>query len=106
MSGKKKPYFANNWQEFKDAHPSQFIPHTFEEVMDWKVAGWELPSSVDCIIRTTHLETKKVKEFVYKRRAYAENKILQLLQDKTHEFTVITDEKQHYVGPSRHETDE
>jgi hypothetical protein len=99
MNGKKKPYYANNWQMYKDADPEMFIPHTFEEVMDFKISGWELPSSVDCIIRTTHLETKKVKEHVYKRRHAAENKIQQLLNDKTHEFCVTTHDSQHAIGP-------
>jgi hypothetical protein len=105
MNG-KKPYFPNNWREYKDADPDSFIPHTFFEVMEWKVAGWELPSSVDCIIRTTHLKTKKVKEHVYKRRAFAERKILQLLESKTHEFCVTTHESQHYIGPKPEDDDD
>ena len=57
MSGK---YYPNNWEHYKDAPDEMFEPHTFEEVMSWKVAGWELPSSVCCIIRAetvsyTHL---------------------------------------------------
>ena len=60
MSG-KAPYFPNNWKKFKDAPPEMFTPHMFIEVMDWKVAGWELPSDVCCIIRATHLKTSKVK---------------------------------------------
>lgn len=95
----KQPYFPNNWAEYKACDPEMFVPHTFLEVMEWKVAGWELPSSVDCIIRTTHLDTKRVKEYVYKRRSYAERKIKQLMADQTHEFTITTHESQHYVGP-------
>lgn len=76
-----------------------FEPCSFLEMMEWKVAGWELPSSVDCIIRTTHLKTGKVKEYVYKRRHAAENKIKQLINQKTHEFCVTTHESQHYIGP-------
>ena len=44
MSG--KPYYPNNWEAYKEAPDEMFEPHTFEEVMSWKVAGWELPSSV------------------------------------------------------------
>lgn len=95
----KQPYFPNNWDEYKACDPEMFVPHTFLEVMEWKVAGWELPSSIDCIIRTTHLETKRVKEYVYKRRSFAERKIKQLINDKTHEFCVTTHESQHYIGP-------
>jgi len=94
----KKPYFPNNWSFYNDIDSENFVPHTFEEVMDWKVGGWELPSSVDCIIRTTHLKTKKVKEHVYKRRHHAENKILQLMQDNNHDFCVTTHDAQHFIG--------
>ena len=96
----KQPYYPNNWDLYKDADESMFEPHMFYEVMDWKVAGWELPSSIDCIIRTTHLKTKKVKEYVYKRRHNAEKKIVKLLNSRTHEFCVTTHESQHYIGPN------
>ena len=71
MSG--KPYYPNNWEAYKAAPDEAFVPHTFEELMSWKVAGWDLPSSVCCIIRA---ETKgKVKEFVYQKQYAAENKV-------------------------------
>lgn len=101
----KQPYFPNNWDEYHQCDPEMFVPHTFIEVMEWKVAGWELPSSIDCIIRTTHLETKRVKEFVYKRRSFAERKVKQLLNDQTHEFCVTTHESQHYIGPKHNSMD-
>ena len=91
MNG-KKPYFPNNWKLFKDAPSEAFEPHPFIEVMEWKVAGWELPADVSCLIRTTHLETKKVKEYVYKRRHAAENKVRKLIADEMHEFVVCTHE--------------
>ena len=46
-------------------------------------AGWELPADVSCLIRTTNLKTMKVKEYVYKRRHAAENKVRKLMQ-RTH----------------------
>ena len=100
MSGKKKrPYFPNNWKEIHDADPEMFLTHSFLEVMQLKLQGWELPSSVNCIIRTTDLDTKQVKEYVYKRQSAADNKIKKLLTTKTHEFTIVTHDTQHYVGP-------
>jgi len=87
MSG--KPYYPNNWEAYKEAPDEMFEPHTFEEVMSWKVAGWELPSSVFCIIRA---ETKgKVKEFVYQKQHAAEAKVKSLMADGA-ELTVCTDE--------------
>lgn len=105
MSG-KKPYFPNNWKRYKDADDSDFFDHTFQEVMDWKVAGWELPSNVFCIIRTTDLKTRKVKEFVYQKESAAQARIKKLLEAKTHEFCITTHETQHYVGPAPEDDDE
>ena len=52
---------------FKDAPDEAFHPHTFEEIMEWKVAGWELPADVACIIRTTNLKNFKTKENLKKK---------------------------------------
>ena len=94
MSGKS--YYPNNWEAYKDAPDDAFIPHTFEELMSWKVAGWELPSSVCCIIRA---ENKgKIKEYVYQKQYAAENKVKSLMAEGA-EFTVCTDEAIHFVSP-------
>jgi len=100
MSGK---YYPNNWQEYKDSPDEFFIPHTFEEMMSWKVAGWELPSSVCCIIRAnTH--KGKVKEFVYQKHSAAEAKVAALMHEGV-EFTVCTDEAIHFVSPNAEDYD-
>jgi hypothetical protein len=99
MSG-KKPYLPNNWKLFKDAPSEAFEPHTFIEVMEWKIAGWELPADVSCLIRTTNLKTLKVKEHVYKRKHAAENKVRDLIAKNTHEFVVCTHESIHHVHPN------
>ena len=57
---KKKKYFPNNWSEYKNAPDDMFLDHTFQELLNWKVLGWELPSSVSTMIRETHILTKKV----------------------------------------------
>ena len=100
MSGKRKEYYPNNWQEYKDADDSDFIPHTFEEVMSWKVGGWELPSSVECIIRVTDLNTRKVTEHTYQRRSAAQSKVNQLIERGDVEFTVCDHESIHFIHPN------
>ena len=100
MTGRKKDYFPNNWQEYKDADDANFIPHTFEEIMSWKVAGWELPSSVCCIIRVNDLKSGKVNELVYQKRSAAQNKVNQLLSTPDVEFTVVDHESIHHLSPA------
>lgn len=94
----KKEYFPNNWQVYKDADDSNFIPHTFEEVMTWKIAGWELPDSVCCIVRVNDYDTHKVTEHVYQKRSAAQAKINTLL-GKNCEFIVCDHEAVHHLYP-------
>jgi HD-like signal output (HDOD) protein len=96
----KKEYFPNNWQEYKDADDDNFIPHTFEELMSWKVQGWELPSSICCVIRITDLNTKKVKELVYQQRTAAQRKVQELMHKDDIEFTVCDHESIHHLSPN------
>ncbi len=97
MSGKRKE-FPNNWQKFKDAPDELFHEHTFEEIMDWRVGAWELPSNISCLIREADLETKKVTEHVYQKSYAARNKVRQLMQKDGIEFTVCTPETIHFVS--------
>lgn len=96
----KKDYFPNNWQQFKDADDELFVPHTFEEVMSWKVAGWELPSSVCCLIRVTDVNTKQIVEYTYQKPGAARNKISQLMSTPNIEFVVCDHESIHYLSPA------
>lgn len=98
MSGKKE-YFPNNWEEYKDADDSDFIPHTFEEIMSWKVAGWELPSSVCCVIRATNITTKKTKEYVYQKPSMAQRKVAQLMNTPDIEFTICGHDAIQHLSP-------
>ena len=106
MNGKRKKYFPNNWKRFKDAPDELYEPHLFIDLMDWKISGWELPPDVCCIIRATHLQTKKVKEFVYKRQAAADRKLVEFCKAKTHDLCITTHDAQHYIGPVPADDDE
>ena len=97
MSGKR--YYPNNWEQYKDAPDEMFEPHLFEEVMEWKVAGWELPSSVCCIIRVRDSKTYKIKEHTYMRETAAQNKVRQLMKNPDIEFTVCNHDAIHHVSP-------
>ena len=94
----KKKYYPNNWRAYKEAPDDAFLPHTFDELMDWKVAGWELPSSVCCIIRETDPITKKVKEHIYSKPRSAV-KFMHKLMDEGKEFTVCDEEQLHAMYP-------
>lgn len=96
MSG-KKDYFPNNWKSYKDAPDDMFETHTFEEVMTWKVANWELPDSVCCLIRIMNTKTGKVQECVYQREGAAKNKVAQLMRTPDIEFTICNHDAIHQL---------
>tara|TARA_R100000742_G_C4194558_1_gene25562 strand:- start:117 stop:353 length:237 start_codon:yes stop_codon:yes gene_type:complete len=75
-----------------------FYDHSYVDFMNWKVAGWQLPSSVVCIIRECDQKTKKVKEHVYSKRSYAFKKINKLM-DEHKEFTICDEEQVHQMYP-------
>ena len=97
---KKKPYFPNNWKAIKDT-PAEFFGHhlpTFDEFMDWKLGGYEIPSSVACIIREKDLTTGKISEYVYSRHSDAKRKAADIILRKN-EFTVVTEDECTHVYP-------
>jgi hypothetical protein len=95
MTGKK--YFPNNWQRYKNAPDSMFHQHTFEEIMNFKINGWELHDNVACIIREQNTRTGKVKEHVYQLQKAATRRVSKLMDQEDTEFTVCTPESIYFV---------
>ena len=104
MNGKR--YFPNNWEMYKDTPDQAFERHTFDEIMDWKVGGWELPSSVYCIICVRDTKTYKIKEHVYMRDYAAQNKVRQLMHTPDIEFTICDHDAIHHLVCGQLEDDQ
>ena len=106
---KKKPYFHNNVEAIKDTPDEYFLPPDgenvlFEEFMDWKIHGYDIPSTVLCIIRE-HKPNGKIKEHVYQRRHAANRKIRRMIYDG-HEFSIVDREGCQHVVPTLPEYDD
>ena len=99
MSKKKKPYYPNNYNAIAAAPAEWFDSIPFDEFMDWKTAGWELPSSVHCLIREHNLKTGKVKEYVYSRNAAARNKVEDIMKKQESAITVCDAQSIHHLFP-------
>ena len=97
---KKKPYFHNNWKQVHSAPAEWFAPIEYDEFMDWKVGGWEIPGTVDCIIRERNLVTDKVTEYVYKRSASAQKKLRKRMEHGESEFTICRADTIHFLTPN------
>ena len=102
----KKRYFPNNWKKLKDVPSTFFEEIEFDEFMDWKIGGYEIPSSVKCIIRETNLSTGKVKEYVYSRYGDAQNKINAMMKKGESEFLVCDENEIHYLYPTIEDDDD
>ena len=96
---RKKKYFPNNYAAVKSAPYQWFMPIPFDEFMDWKIGGYEIPSSINCIIRETRIDTGEVTEYVYQTAGRARNKARQIMDEGVSELVVCTADELHYLYP-------
>jgi len=100
---KKKPYFHNNVEAIRTAPDAYFVPIPYDEFMDWKIGGWELPSTCNYIIRERNLNTGKVKEYVYQKPGAAQKKLRQRMESGDCEFVVADHDTVHILTPQMEE---
>tara|TARA_B100001250_G_scaffold409711_1_gene434613 strand:- start:2515 stop:2847 length:333 start_codon:yes stop_codon:yes gene_type:complete len=101
---KKKPYFPNNWEQLRATPYMLFDPMEFDVFMDWKIGGYEIPSSIAAIVRVKDIDTCKVKEYVYQRRHAAQKKVTKLMTGGVpREIVVCTDGAVHFIYPKNYE---
>ena len=106
MAKQKKKYYPNNIRAVQQTEEEFFPSMPFDVFYAHYVRNWLLPSSHECVIRATSLKTGKVKEYSYKYRKAAENKIKSLVH--THEFVVCDHDTIHKLSPhpSRYKDDQ
>ena len=102
---KKKPYYPNNCEALRDAPSEWFEPCEYDVFMDWKVSGWELPSSHECIIREENLHTGKITEHIYKQPHAAKRMLTKAMETRDSSFTVCNHETIHLLTPINNEQD-
>ena len=96
---KKKPYFPNNYDAVAAAPAEWFMPLEFDDFMDWKIGGYQLPSSINCIIREKRMDTGEVTEYVYRTARHGRRKAQQIMSEGVSELTICTDEEVHFLRP-------
>ncbi len=97
-----KKYFPNNWTRLVKVPYQYFESLPFDAFMDWKMNGWEIAGSHECIIRTINCETGKVKEYVYQRKDAARRRMLKLLQEEKHEIVICTHDNIQHLKPEKY----
>tara|TARA_R100000781_G_scaffold2454_4_gene3975 strand:+ start:884 stop:1216 length:333 start_codon:yes stop_codon:yes gene_type:complete len=101
----KKKYFPNNWEAIKNAPSEYFEELPFEQFMDWRVDGWQIPSSITCIIREQNIKTGKITEHVYNTRGNAKRKVNSIMKQGESEFFLCDHEGMHHLFPKEHFND-
>ncbi len=97
---KKKPYFPNNYDAVAAAPAEWFMPIPFNEFMDWKIGGYELPSTHVAMLRVRNVDTGKVKEYVYKYRHAAIKKCRKLMSEGNKEITIVQQDAVQFIDPT------
>ena len=77
----------------------------YDDFMDWKMNGWDLPESHDCIIRTINCKTGKIKEFVYVQHKSAKKKVAKLIIEQEEEFIIAGHDFIQHMKPAKYLTD-
>ena len=93
----RKKYFPNNIREIRKAPSNMFPSVTYEDFMEWRVGGWELPDGIECVIRARHVDTYKVKEYVYQLAEYAKRRVSQLMESGDYEIAIATHDAVHHI---------
>ena len=66
-------------------HPEEYFePCTYEDFFVWKLNGWDLPSSVTCIMRAENKDTGEITEHIYKNSKCATKRLINYMQDGMH----------------------
>lgn len=95
---KKKRYYPNKWRALKNAPDEAFESIDFEDFMEWKMQGWEIPPSIACIIREKDLESGKVNEYTYTLFSAAMKRAKKIM-DAGNEYTVCTHHELAHMHP-------
>ena len=98
---RKKKYFPNNYDAVAGCPAEWFHPIPYDEFMDWKIHGYEIPSSINCIIREKRTDTGEVTEYVYQTAGHGKRKAEQIMSEGVSELTVCTEDAVHHLYPQQ-----
>ena len=95
---KKKRYYPNKCAKLRAVPDEMFEPIEFDDFMEWKIAGWQIPNEVLCIIREEDPRSGKIKEFTYKREHAARKKTREIMDAGNH-FVICTANNLEHMKP-------
>ena len=86
----KRKYYPNKVKQIQAIPSNHFESIDFEDLMDWKLGGYELPEGVVCLLRERNLKTNKVSEYTYMQMSAAKRRTHKILEHGDSELTICT----------------
>ena len=86
----KRKYYPNKWKQIKACPAEYFESIDFEDLMDWKLGGYELPEGVVCVLRERNLKTNKVSEYAYVQMSAAKRRTRKIIANGDSELVICT----------------
>ena len=77
---KRRKYYPNNWDAIKQCPPNYFPAMPYEEFKDWKIFGYQLPSSHFGIVRVEDLQKNTIVEYTYKTEHHTKQRLMKEMQ--------------------------
>ena len=88
MSNRK--YYPNKVKQIQALPSKHFESIDFEDLMDWKLGGYELPEGVVCLLRERNFKTNRVSEYTYQQMSAAKRRTHKILKQGDSELTICT----------------
>jgi len=96
----KRKYYPNNWDAIKQCPSSYFPAMEYEEFKDWKIHGYQLPSSHYGIVRIENKDTGTIEEYTYKSEYHTKQRLKKEVGNNC-TITIATDEGVYHLSPNR-----
>ena len=93
---KRRKYFPHNIKEIQAAPDDFFYSLPYNELIEWKINGYEIPDSVFCIMRIKNKETQLIEERYYNTTHYAKKRLAECIEDGS-EVTMVSNEGCYYI---------
>ena len=95
----RRKYFPNNWQAIKDCPDKFFLSMSYDQFLDWKIHGYDIPDSVFGILRLEDKKTGKITEKFYSSPHHARRCLDKSLKENK-DITLCTMDGIYHLTPS------
>ena len=96
---KKRKYYPNNWDAIKQCPPHYFPAMEYEDFRDWKIFGYQLPSSHYALVRIDDRDKGTIEEYTYKTEHHTKQRLMKEMKGNKH-VTIATMDGVYHLLPN------